>query len=269
MIRGTSSALARSFRASLKYPSLVSYNKLPWEVVNHDSTKLHMHLAPHYEQLLALAAVTNVPHLTVSAHLNVPEAERLRLLPGVVYILGGKTAHENPPSFTAYRIADPTSLQYYGHIHHDVASLQRADMCTSGDLRLLCLAMHFDGVVAKTSPGSSLDLITAASKDGRFSLFYFFRPNRPANELTQPFEKFYEHRPTLAGLDAFDATSSEKGKSWTPVLQAPQRILEKQRLTPAQPYRPPHNYLMGLAERLGVRPGDSFGRRSLMWGTWF
>ncbi|CBZ24045.1 conserved hypothetical protein [Leishmania mexicana MHOM/GT/2001/U1103] len=269
MLRGTSCALARSFRANLKYPSLVSYNKLPWEVVNHDSTKLHMHLAPNYEQLLTLAAVTDVPHLTLASHLIVSEAERLRVMPGVVYLLGGQAAHENPSGFTAYRIADPTSLQYYGRIHHNLAPIRRVDMCTSADLRLLCLAMHFDGVLTNTSAGSTLDGVTTASQEGCFSLFYFFRPNRPANELTQPFEKFYQHRPSLASLDAFNAASPGKAESWTPVLQVPRRTAERARLTPAEPYRPPQNYLMGLAERLGVRPGNCFGRRSLMWGTWF
>ncbi|CAJ1017637.1 hypothetical protein Q4I30_001359 [Leishmania utingensis] len=269
MFRSTRCTLARSFRTNLKYPSLVSYNKLPWEVVNHDSTKLHMHLAPNYAQLLTLAAVTNVPHLALAAHLNVPEAERLRVLPGVVYILGGQAAHKNPLSFTAYRVADPTSLQYYGRIHHSLAVIQRVDVCTSADLRLLCLAMHFDGVLTNTSPGSTLDYITTTSQEGRFSLFYYFRPNRPANELTQPFEKFYQHRPFLASVDTFHAALPGKVESWTPVLQIPRRKSKEARLTPAVPYRPPQNYLMGLAERLGVRPGNSFGRRSLMWGTWF
>ncbi|KAG5485741.1 hypothetical protein LSCM1_07152 [Leishmania martiniquensis] len=269
MMRGTQRALARSFRANLKYPSLVSYNKLPWEVVNHDSTKLHMHVASNYEQLLMLATVTNVPHLVLAAHLNVPEAERLRVMPGVVYLLGGCAAHENPSSFTAYRIADPTSLQYYGRIHHCLAPIQRVDMCTSPDLRLLCLAIHFEGVLANTSAGSTLERVTTGSPDGHFSLFYFFRPNRPANELTQPFEKFYQHRPSLASLAALDEGSPRNAQSWTPVLQLPRRTPEKARLTPAEPYRPPQNYLMGLAERLGVLPGSSFGRRSLMWGTWF
>ncbi|KAG5506870.1 hypothetical protein JIQ42_07586 [Leishmania sp. Namibia] len=269
MMRGTGCALARSFRANLKYPSLVSYNKLPWEVVNHDSTKLHMHLAPNYEQLLTLAAVTNVPHLALAAHPNVPEAERLRVMPGIVYLLDGHAAHENPSSFTVYRIADPTSLQYYGRIHHSLAPIRRLDMCTSADLRLLCLAIHFDGVLANTSAGSTLDRVAAEPPDGRFSLFYFFRPNRPANELTQPFEKFYQHRPSLASFDAFGRALSDKADSWAPVLQVPRRTPGKARLTPAEPYRPPQNYLMGLAERLGVVPGNSFGRRSLMWGTWF
>ncbi|GET86141.1 hypothetical protein, conserved [Leishmania tarentolae] len=269
MYRVTSCAWARNFRANLKYPSLVSYNKLPWEVVNHDSTKLHMHLAPNYEQLLTLAAVTDVPQLTLGSHLIVPEAERLRVMPGVVYLIGGKAAHENPSNFTAYRILDPTSLQYYGRIHHNLAPIRRVDMCTSSDLRLLCVSMHFDGVLVDAMAGSTLDRVTTVSEEGRFSLFYFFRPNRPANELTQPFEKFYQHRPSLASVDTFNAAMSGKGKSWTPVLQVPQRTAEKARLTPAEPYRPPHQYLMGLAERLGVRPGNSFGRRSLMWGTWF
>lgn len=264
MFRGTAAVLARSFRVNLKYPSLVSYNKLPWEVVNHDSTKLHMHLAPNIEQLLTLAAAAHVPNLNAAAHPNLPETERLRVLPGFVYVLGGAAAQESPPGFTTYRVADPTCMQYYGRIHNQLALLQRVDMCTSADLRLLCLALHFEGTLAGTSAGSSLELATGGSPDGAFAVFYYFRPNRPATELTRPFEKFYQHRPSLAALDGLGTAAT-----WRPVLQVPRRSADKTRLTPAAPYQPPQNYLMGLAERLAVRPGDSFGRRSQMWGTWF
>jgi hypothetical protein len=266
MLRFTSSTLARSFRANLKYPSLVSYNKLPWEVINHETTQLHLHLAPNYEQLLTLAAVTNVPHLTVQEHLAVPEAEQLRVLPGMVYLIGGSAGQQAPPGFTAYAVADPSALQYYGRLHHTIAPLQRVEMCTAPDLRLLCLALHFEGVLTNTTETSSLQQASSASKDGSFSLFYYFRPNRPANELTRPFERFYSHRPSLAALDTFGAAETS---GWRPVLQVPKRTGAKAALTPAEPYRPPQNYLMGLAERLAVRPGSSFGRRSLMWGTWF
>ncbi|KPA74793.1 putative mitochondrial hypothetical protein [Leptomonas pyrrhocoris] len=266
MLRLTSSTLARSFRANLKYPSLVSYNKLPWEVINHETTQLHLHLAPNYEQLLSLAAVTSVPHLTVPSHLHVPEAEQLRVLPGMLYLIGGEAGRHAPPGFTSYVVADPSALQYYGRLHHTIAPIQRVEMCTSADLRLLCLALHFEGVLANTTETSSLQQASSASQDGAFSLFYYFRPNRPANELTRPFEKFYQHRPSLA---SFAGLGSEKASGWSPVLQVPKRAGAKAALTPAEPYRPPQNYLMGLAERLAVRPGSAFGRRSLMWGTWF
>lgn len=74
--------------------------------------------------------------------------------------------------------------------------------------------------------------------------------------------------------------------NWEPVLQPPMRTLPSgylpgsgeqngsnrfqrpwESLMPK--YTPPTSYLMGLAERLAVRPGDCFGRRSLMWGHWF
>ncbi|KPI90665.1 hypothetical protein ABL78_0261 [Leptomonas seymouri] len=266
MFRLTSSTLARSFRVSLKYPSLVSYNKLPWEVINHETTQLHLHLAPGCEQLLSLAAVTSVPYLTVQSHLTVPEAERLRVLPGVLYLIGGKAGQHTPPGFTSYVVADPSALQYYGRLHHTIAPVQRVEMCTSADLRLLCLALHFEGVLVNTTETSSLQQASSAADDGAFSLFYYFRPNRPASELTRPFEKYYQHRPLLTSLEVLDTA---KASGWRPVLQMPKRAGEKVALTPAEPYRPPQNYLMGLAERLAVRPGSSFGRRSQMWGTWF
>lgn len=266
MLRLTSSTLARSFRVNLKYPSLVSYNKLPWEVINHETTQLHLHLAPNYEQLLTLAAVTNVPHLTVASHVTVPEAERLRVLPGMLYLIGGEAGRQTPPGFTSYTVADPTALQYYGRLQSIIGPIQRVEMCTSSDLRLLCLTLHFEGVLVNTTETSSLQQASSVSDDGAFSLCYYFRPNRPANELTRPFEKFYQHRPSITSLGVFGVT---KTSGWSPVLQMPKRAGKKATLTPAEPYRPPQNYLMGLAERLAVRPGSSFGRRSQMWGTWF
>lgn len=280
-------AKAKSFRLNLKYPSLISYHKLPWETIQHDTTQLHMHAAPHFEQLLTVAATTHIPHLTVEHHPTVSPAEQLRLLPGVVYLKGrGPTgATELPEGFTSYTISDPSCLQYYGRLHRRIAGLQTVQLLTSGDLRLLCLSLHFDKVLTDAlAEGSSLAKVSAP---GGFSLFHFFRPNRPANELTRPFEKYFVHRPTLHLFNSFDSHPLQQKRrdnhphrpppddaaaaatSWAPVLQIPRRASGKAAVTPLPPYRPPQSYLMGLAERLAVRPGDSFGRRSLMWGTWF
>lgn len=246
-----------NLRRSLKYPSLVSYNKLPWEIVNHETTVVHMHLAPQYEQLMTLAASTRVPHLVAKQHPAVPEAMQLHRLPGTVYLRAEDTT---PAGFTAHDVADPLAMQYYGTLNHAIASVKRVRMMTSDDLRLLCLAITFEGTYLHTTADSSLAEV--CSPENLFTLYHYFRPNRPVSELTRPLEKFYLHRPQTTMMEAF-----AEGKHWEPRLHAPRR--KQPKVTPMAKYRPPQSYLMGLAERMAVIPGSCFGRRSLMWGHWF
>lgn len=259
MLRGTNT-LAKNFRLSLKYPSLVSYNKLPWEVINHETPALHMHLAPQYEQVLTLAATTNVPHLAQQAHPKVAEAQRLQVLPGMLYVSAGEAL---PSGFTAHDVTDPTVLQYYGTLSHTIAPVRRVRMLTSDDLRLLCIAVTFEDTLLSSVRAASLAQVGTGGKSP-FTLYHYFRPNRPVSELTRPLERYFQHRPRLAMLSAYMG-----GEQWTPRLNAPKRTGSKKTAMPMAPYNPPQSYLMGLAERLAVIPGSSFGRRGLMWGTWF
>ncbi|CCW60196.1 unnamed protein product [Phytomonas sp. EM1] len=245
------------FRTSIKYPSLVSYNKLPWELINHETPALHMYLAPHYQQLLTLASLVQVPHLAAKSHPVLGEHQRLQMLPGMVYFLPHDTI---PEGFTPHDVADPTAMQYYGTLTHTIASILRVRLLTSDDLRLLCLAITFEDSLLDVASSSTLELVGAGGKS-IFTFYHYFRPNRPATELTRPLEKYYQHRPQLTMLGSF-----ADGTSWEPRLATPEHT---RKLTPPVPYRPPRSYLMGLAERLAVVPGSCFGRRSLMWGHWF
>ncbi|AAZ11475.1 uncharacterized protein TEOVI_000641800 [Trypanosoma equiperdum] len=262
--------LSRRFRYNTKFPALVSYNKLPWEVVNHETPQFHMHVAPHYEQLLTLAASSPVPHIISSKHIDVPREHRLRLLPGMLYLLDGDTL---PEEFTINRVLDPTALQYYGRLSSQIVTVEAVRMLVSDDLRLLCNCITFKGPLhLPVAPYASLASLRGASQGGTtgsetgsncFTLYHFVRPNRPPKELQ--LEKYYIHAPCVAPLSEFASNSDERG-NWRPRLQAPKRT---QRATPLPAYRPPQSYLMGLAERLAVVPGGCFGRRSLMWGHWF
>lgn len=275
-----SGCLRRNFRSSIKYPALISYNKLPWEVVDHTTVALHMHLAPFYEQVLRLASTTHVPRMVCTQHRSVPALHRLRVLPGTVYLMPGPM--ETPADFAAHRVTDPSALQYYGRLCSTTAarSLQ-VNLLTSDDLRLLCLAVHLtlppptaDHTTINTRPPSSLSQLLSAgshtsSTDSHtgesrsFTLYHYFRPNRPATELTRPLEQFYVHRADTSALDRFAGEHT-----WTPQLGFPARP-RGARVSALPAYRPPQSYLMGLAERLAVIPGNCFGRRSLMWGMWF
>ncbi|KEG07427.1 hypothetical protein DQ04_09841010 [Trypanosoma grayi] len=261
MLRGSSCCLAKRFRYNTKYPSLVSYNKLPWELLNHETPEFHMHVAPHYEQVLSLATSTQVPHLISKQHLDVPPEHRLRLLPGMLYVLEGDVL---PAGFSDRRVLDPTALQYYGRIDSTVASVVAVRMLISDDLRLLCNSVTLRWPPRlPVAPHAALASLQQADANATFTLFHYVRPNRPPSELQ--LEKYYIHVPHTTALDEFSA-SNPSGSSWEPRLQAPKRST---RVTPLPAYRPPQSYLMGLAERLAVVPGSSFGRRSLMWGHWF
>lgn len=261
MLRGSSWFLAKRFRYNTKYPALVSYNKLPWEILNHETPGFHMHVAPHYEQIFSLAASTQMPHLVSKKHVEVAPEHRQRLLPGMLYILDGDGL---PGGFTASRVLDPTALQYYGRLEAAVAPVRAVRMLISEDLRLICNSVTFFGSLRlPVAPHAALASLDSVSQGGGafFTLFHYVRPNRPPSELQ--LEKYYLHVPQATSLAEFAATS---GADWRPRLQAPRR---DKRVTPPVVYKPPQSYLMGLAERLAVVPGSSFGRRSLMWGHWF
>ncbi|EPY19495.1 hypothetical protein STCU_09425 [Strigomonas culicis] len=223
-----------------------------------------MHVAPYYEQIISLAATTAVPHLAHAKHQTVAEAQRLRALPGTLYLMKGGA--QTPPGFTAHDVADSVALQYYGGLSGTVAPVAHVRLMVSDDLRLLCLAVTCAGAYRSVAPRSTLQQVGAAAERGdtTFTLYHYFRPNRPATELTRPLDKYYVHRPRANVLDAFAS-----GSGWVPQLAVPTREKARAQLTPLPPYRPPQSYLMGLAERLAVIPGNSFGRRSNMWGHWF
>ncbi|ESL12032.1 hypothetical protein TRSC58_00206 [Trypanosoma rangeli SC58] len=261
MFTRSAPCLSKRFRYNTKYPALVSYNKLPWEILNHETPEFHMHVAPHYEQILTLAAATFVPHLVSQKHLEVLPEHRLRLLPGMLYMLDGD---DTPEGFTANHVVDPTALQYYGRLESLFGSVKAVRILISDDLRLICNSVTLQGPLRlPVAPYASLASLEAVTrKPGNyFTLFHFVRPNRPPSELQ--LEKYYLHVPCASSLAEFASTSNTK---WEPKLQAPKR---SKRVTPLPAYRPPQSYLMGLAERLAVVPGSSFGRRSLMWGHWF
>lgn len=207
---------SRRGRFSLKYPSLVSYNKLPWETLSPDSPDLHQYLAPMYQHVLQLATSSgHIPWLVrtsrsvsssaggiLSAHPAYTTAQRMQILPGMVYIMlqypssaspsddvvgssnGDDTSPSTssflfppPPGFVRHAVVqDSVSLQYYGQIHHQVGSLRMHGkeesndpasgvfLLASEDLQLLCLELTLRFPLhLPCLPGSSLDVALRAS----------------------------------------------------------------------------------------------------------
>lgn len=289
------SIIWRRASSRLKYPSLVSYNKLPWVTLAPDAPALHRHLTPLYEHILKLASATFIPRLVQESHPAVTAEQRLRVLPGMLYLLPvpAEAAPSSsvlataavPEGFSDHLITDSVSLQYYGPVERHIGAVAGVDLLTSEDLRLVGLHVCFRTPLRiPIQQGSSLSLAVergTATASSTLSLYHFFRPHQSPATLTRPLERFLAtHRPNteeilcslgLAATSSSSSSSRSNGTaSWTPCLQPPKRLGHSKKKMAAMPeYRPPQSYLMGLAERLAVRPGDCFGRRSLMWGHWF
>ncbi|CUF99740.1 unnamed protein product [Bodo saltans] len=264
-----SRSLVRLSRSNGKnrFPSVVSYNRLPWEQLAAHSNQVHAAVSPHYDQILSLASQRKLPQLVKEEHIQIPELHQLRLLPGTVYIMKhSEGGHAQPiPNWEKKLVTDSHATQYYGSVgllHH----LNVAEIATfvSPDLRIYCNAVTVtpSGRQAASDAPLKSSSIGEIGVDGGFTIFQYYRPNRPAAEIVKPLMAFYRHVPTLSVVNDF------AGKSWTPRLDAPVRS-PTAKVTPNKPFVPPQSYLYGLAERRAVIPGDSYGRRSLMWGNWF
>lgn len=252
-----------------RYPSVVSYNRLPWEQLAAHSNQVHEAVSPHYNQLLTLASQRALPQLVKGAHIQIPQEHQLRLLPGTVYMMSqaaGTTGAQPIPGWEKKEVSDSHATQHYGSIEllHNVQVVEVATF-VSPDLRIYCNAVTLAPTKGKRAESplktSSLGDVTSHA-DGSFTIFQYYRPNRPASEIVKPLMAFYRHIPGLSVVNEFT------NKSWTPRLDAPTRS-PTVKVTPNRPFTPPQSYLEGLAERKAIIPGDSYGRRSLMWGHWF
>lgn len=257
--------MRRNPSGKTKFPSVVSYNRLPWEQLAAHSNKLHEAVSPHYSQLLSLVAQRKLPQLVMQTHIQIPREHQLRLLPGTVYLMAHTDAIAAAPAIPGWDkkvVTDSHSTQYYGcgELLHGQAVSEVATF-VSPDLRIYCNAVSFvpkqpHHVVASSS------LAEVSAGGSGFTIFHYYRPNRPASEVVQPLLQFYRHIPSLSVVGEFASGS------WSPRLDAPRRS-PTAKVTPNKPFVPPQSYLQGLAERQAVIPGNSFGRRSLMWGHWF
>jgi hypothetical protein len=249
-----------------RFPSVVSYNRLPWEQLAAHSNQVHEAVSPHYNQILTLASQRKLPQLVMAAHIQIPAEHQLRLLPGTVYVMAQAAGGAQPiPDWEKKLVTDSHATQYYGSVGllHNLSVVEIATF-VSPDLRIYCNAVTVapNGQRAVSDAPLKTSSIGEVSATGGFTIFQYYRPNRPASEIVKPLMTFYRHVPSLSVVSDF------AGKSWTPRLDAPVRS-PTAKVTPNRPFVPPQSYLQGLAERKAIIPGDSYGRRSLMWGSWF
>lgn len=283
----------------IKFPKLVSYNKFPWTILSMDSPDVHKHVARHYAKVLTLAAINTVPNLLQDFHPEVPEHKWPSLLPSLLYVLPRVDSELQDPmeygpfGWQPQRVTDTTALQHYGILSASVGRLKHVIMYKSPDLRLLCNAVTIQAgskqltVIAGSTLSqlfttSSATTSTQSSSSNKkqehhssrsvvidepmpdFTIFHFFRPNRPPAELSRPFIKYYT---THCSSTVQELETYEQPTSWTPVLEAPPRSKGIRATHPK--FKPPTSYLLGLPERHAIIPGDCFGSRALMWGYYF
>lgn len=262
MLRTTPGKLGRRFGYSTKYPSVVSYNKLPWNVVKADSSEVHECCVPEYVKLFRLAAQAQLPQLTLAGHPPMPADKQLQLLPGMMYFLPGKGVE--PDAALGWEPCSAQlsedSLQFYDQLVRDVCQVKGVNVYKSGDLRLMCTTFTVLNWKVHVAEHSSVADLGGTSSTSTF--FHYFRPNRPHSELVAAFSRWQASFPALDTLQAFSQTT------WTPVLGR-RKNDSNVRASPMPTFVPPTSYLPPPPERLGISPGGSFGRRSLMWGHWF
>jgi hypothetical protein len=248
-----------------KYPFLVSYHQLPWMVVEPGATKFHETVGEHYASVLDIASKVQVPSLVYNNHPAVPVDRWLHLLPGSVYVLPVSAtqplANWAPYGWDGVRAGDdPNKLAMYGLAHRDFAKVTQVVEFMSPDLRLCCNAVGFTKPHCVVRSNSSLAQLSGVSEsNGEFTLFQFYRPNRSPSELVKPLERFYVHKPDLSVLDALT-------QGWKSKTSIPKRSARD--VAGPMAFKPPVCYQLSLPDRLGVVPGDAFGRRDLMWGYW-
>ena len=258
-MRQTNSLLGR-LKYSIKYPLLVSYNKLPWNVVRATSAGVHKCITPEYVKLFRVAANAAVPLLVAERHPFFPAEKVLHLLPGMMYFIPGPQQPLDPAlGWTSAGVMSPTALQYYAQLSGNICDVEGATVYKSGDLRLLCNSFTVRNWKIPVEPNSS---IAALGGSGEGTFFHYFRPNRPNSELVAPFGKVSGRFPRSDTIDSFAQVAN-----WTPKFEA--KRPSNSRATPMPKFVPPTSYLTPPPERLALTPGDAIGRRSLMWGHWF
>lgn len=172
------------------------------------------------------------------------------------------------------RVTDPMCLAHYGPLHVAVGAVEAVAEFRSPDLRIVGNAVRVRAPLKlKPAPFSAMWTLLKKQHEAAgaspspafvsFSLFHYYRPNRAPSELEAAFDKFVpRERPDLTALTSAEplvsgAAAGKKGSKGGPAGK----------LTPMPIGPVPSSPLYGLMEREAVKPGDTFGCRSRMWGN--
>ncbi len=176
-----------------------------------------------------------------------------------------------PYGWFGKRVVDDMSLTHYGPLHSSIAKVREVAEFRSPDLRIVCNALRLSGVNTKNLkifPKSSFDEFGVA-KCEELCIYHFYRPNRAPKEMESAFKQFINapvERPDTLALDEIVA----QGASWKPQLgkiTQQKSNQNNQKVASPMPQGPvPTSPLYGLIEREAIKPGDTFGCRSRVWG---
>ena len=289
------------FKYERRYPYLVAFHQLPWNTVEPGTHKAHKLLAPHYQQLLKVAAtgVVPLPGFVLPAHPDLPADKALSWYPGMVYALPleppqlptplpaaapatlGDDATEGvtanvaewmPSGWTSKRVSDPLTLGHYGPMDATLAPLRGVYELTSADMRIVGNAVAFGrphfaagGASNKKKVDWSAVAVTGTSSLGSLGKetggFALFHFYRP-NRAPSELTKPLE-KFYVHGADTSVLDGLDEG-AWSPAPAV--RPAGEQPAKPMPKYTAPVTPQYGLPDREAQLPGDTFGHRDRQWG---
>ena len=283
-----------------KFPTLISFNKFPWMIVQPGDSSFHTIMGQHYQQLLALATRRYLPAITPNVNNktgsnihpihDLPPSKWAFTLPNMHYLIPHVDlkpketpvilSNEQLPSEytpeTSYQSYLPTPpldwdqetiekhlyCHSYGCLENSLFGIESVSLYRSPDLKLYANCITFRSKYQNPAVAEENSTIykVSGNMSHGFSIFHYYRPNRSPAELAKPFIKYYVHLPDIHIIP--------DQKDWVPQKQISysERVLKKQKAKP-MPYEPPTSYLHGLPEKEGIIPGGNcFGSRDLQWG---
>jgi hypothetical protein len=172
-----------------------------------------------------------------------------------------------PYGWFGKRVVDEMSLAHYGPLHASIAKVKEVAEFRSPDLRIVCNALRLSSINSKNLkifPKSSFDEF-GVGKCEELCVYHFYRPNRAPREMESAFKQFVNapvERPDTLALDEIVA----QGASWKPQLSRKTTTGNKVVVSPMPEGPIPTSPLYGLIEREAIKPGDTFGCRSRVWG---
>jgi hypothetical protein len=159
------------------------------------------------------------------------------------------------------RVSDTMCLAHYGPLQSSVGEVSSVAEFRSPDLRIVGTAVRvLAPLKLKPAPLSAFWQLQKAQQQQfvSFALFHYYRQNRSPSELLAAFNKFTpRERPDLTALTGAEPLqgAASLGQRKKGAVVSPM---------PAGPV--PTSPMYGLMEREAVKPGDTFGSRSRMWG---
>lgn len=294
-----------NFRSRKRWPYMVHHNKLPWNTVEPGTELSHKILAPCFLRLIQSASMMHINGLVMNSSNsgtsnlpNIPEDQWLFALPASTFVVPvsntssdakklvitdededeekveSKASSLAPYEWFGKRVVDEMCLTHYGPIAATVAPVLEVAEFRSPDLRIICNAIRLGNfydsfqIHSKSSLAASRSTTTTTNNKNSSSnlcVYHFYRPNRAPSEMESAFKQFLRstiERPDLSALEEVVA----QGAAFKPTTTRKVSGNASASASPMPQISVPTSPQYGLIEREAIRPGDTFGCRSRVWG---